>query len=260
MRASTSLRCVCAIRSGACRASSAGSVPPISRCPVSRHSAIDEPSSTRRTSSGFSTIVPTCGCSTAFTPCSPATRGDPVEVAQQRGPARSRPARAGSRSRSARSRPTAPAPSSRSPRTSRAAARTPGTGSWSGACSSVGVNPPMACRWCCASTSAIASGVGGQEPVGAQLGGGQPHLLHLGEHPVGRQLVAPPRHLAHTPGDGGSGDPVGHACSFTVTVVPVRHDSVAATARSNAASASRPVTRGGVPSSTQRANASSSAA
>ena len=102
-------------------------------------------------------------------------------------------------------------------------------------------------------------GLGGQETVGPQLGGREPDLRHLREHTLGRKLVAPARHLAHTPRDRGSGDPV-HAFSFNVTVVPVRQDSVAAMARSNAASASRPVHRGGVPSRTQRANASSSAA
>ena len=50
-------------------------------------------------------------------------------------------------------------------------------------------------------------GLGGQEPVGPELGGGQADLAHLGQHPVAGQLVAPAGHLAHPPGDGGAGDP-----------------------------------------------------
>ena len=48
--------------------------------------------------------------------------------------------------------------------------------------------------------------VGGEEPVRAELGGGQPDLLHFGQDTLGRELVAPAGHLAHTPGDGRAGD------------------------------------------------------
>ena len=60
------------MRPGTSRANCRGSVPPISRWPVSRHSLICEPASTRSTSLRVSTIVPTCGCSTASTPLSAA--------------------------------------------------------------------------------------------------------------------------------------------------------------------------------------------
>jgi hypothetical protein len=49
-------------------------------------------------------------------------------------------------------------------------------------------------------------GLAGQEAVGAELGGGQADLAHLGQHPVGTELMAPAGHLAHAPGDGGAGD------------------------------------------------------
>ena len=50
-------------------------------------------------------------------------------------------------------------------------------------------------------------GLGGQEPVGSELGGEQPDLAHLGEDLVGAELVAPAGHLADAPGDRRAGDP-----------------------------------------------------
>ncbi len=48
--------------------------------------------------------------------------------------------------------------------------------------------------------------VSGQEPVRAELGGGQADLAHLGEHLLSGQLVPPTRDLADPPADGCSGD------------------------------------------------------
>ena len=47
-------------------------------------------------------------------------------------------------------------------------------------------------------------GVDGQPALGAELGGGQTDLLHLGEHALGAHLVAPVRDLTYAPTDGGS--------------------------------------------------------
>ena len=55
-----------------------------------------------------------------------------------------------------------------------------------------------------------------QEPVGAELGGRQANLVHLGQDALGRELIAPAGHLAHAPGDGRARDLVsgsGHAWS-----------------------------------------------
>ena len=59
-------------------------------------------------------------------------------------------------------------------------------------------------------------GVGRQEAVRAELGGGEADLVHLAEHLVGGQLVAPAGDLADTPADGCAGDAVdvvGHCSS-----------------------------------------------
>ena len=50
--------------------------------------------------------------------------------------------------------------------------------------------------------------VGGQEPVGAEFGGGQSEVAHLGEDPSRAELVAPAGDFADAPGDGCAGDPV----------------------------------------------------
>ena len=57
--------------------------------------------------------------------------------------------------------------------------------------------------WCAASTRAIAAGSAGRKPVRAELGRGEPDLVHLAEHPLRGELVAPAGHLADPPGDGG---------------------------------------------------------
>ena len=50
-------------------------------------------------------------------------------------------------------------------------------------------------------------GVGGEEALRAELGGGEPDVAHLVEHPARGELVAPVGDLADPPGDRGSGDP-----------------------------------------------------
>ena len=59
-------------------------------------------------------------------------------------------------------------------------------------------------------------GVGRQEAVGTQFGGGQPDFPHLGEHSIGVELMPPARYLAHSPGDWCACDLQG----FTVTSLP----------------------------------------
>ena len=66
---STSFRWTWTTRSPWRRTNSAGSKPPISRCPVSRHQPTSVSRSIRSTSAAVSTCVPTCGCSASVSPC-----------------------------------------------------------------------------------------------------------------------------------------------------------------------------------------------
>jgi len=51
-------------------------------------------------------------------------------------------------------------------------------------------------------------GVGGQEPVGAEFGCGQPKLAHLGQNLLRPELVSLARNLAHSPRNRGSGNAI----------------------------------------------------
>jgi hypothetical protein len=51
----------------------------------------------------------------------------------------------------------------------------------------------------------------GEEALRPELGGGQAHVAHLGQHAARVQLVSPAGDLAHAPGDRSSRDPIGHA-------------------------------------------------
>ena len=104
-------------------------------------------------------------------------------------------------------------------------------------------------------------GVRRQEPLGSELGGGQPGAAHLGEHPVGVELVAPAGHLAHTPRDRCPGNPNGaHAfrTSSRSTGAPRRRDSVAASASQATSTASVTVAPGMGPPLVTSTNAASS--
>ena len=61
------------------------------------------------------------------------------------------------------------------------------------------------CREC----PGLVSGSVGQEAVRSELRCGQADLAHLGEHGRRVQLVSPVPDLAHPPGDGSAGDPLG---------------------------------------------------
>ena len=179
---------------------------------------------------------------------------DPVEVAQQRLPSRCRRARDGRRS-----------PPARSPRRARRSRRAPATsavhrpldlgeGVVAGSWSTTGTNCPTALSPWAARRSALACGVGGEEAVGTELGGGQADLAHLGQDDARRRLAAPAGHLAHAPRDGGTGDALamlrsgGHRWCLTgsrdlgqVDDAPLGRDSSQASATRNACSASSTV-------------------
>jgi hypothetical protein len=186
----------------AARASSSGSDPPISRWPVSRQSGTAVRSRIRPTSSALSTAVPTCGCSVAVSPAAAAISSTSCRAVTS-------VSHSGSVSRRGPSYPccsvvaattitVAPGAASCA-----AARRTVVriSSARSGRCRTSGTKPPTRRSPYSSSRARSASGVGGQEPVRAELEGLQADRGQLAEDLLRRRLIAPVGHLADAPRD-----------------------------------------------------------
>ena len=202
--ASTSLRWVCTTRSVASRASATGSVPPISRWPVSRHSgdaaAVEHAAAPRRTSR------PSCRRAGAGGLHAPLGRplGEPVEVVEQRASSATvvqRRAlvvavRAGRRGQHERRR--------HRPRRTRRVRGRPRPAGRAGVVQHDGHEAADRAQPVFGQGRRLARRVVGQEAVRPELGGAQPDLAHLGQHPLRARAGSPspaprrrPRRSAH---------------------------------------------------------------
>ena len=199
--------CVWAIRSGTWRVSSAGSVPPISRCPVSRHSKIAGAVEHLLHVVGALDHGPDVRMQHGRDPAVRGERGEPVQVAQQRRPALV----VQDRARVVAGQAAVGGQDERR----RAGRDEPVEHPVDGGCRVVPGDVQHHRHEPADGVQVVlGEGVGelrrirGEEAVGADLGGRETDLAHLGEHSLGRELVPPAGDLADTPGNGRSGDPL----------------------------------------------------
>ena len=233
------------MRPGTARASCSGSVPPISRWPVSRHSLIFDPQHAVHLAAGLDH--------------GPDVRMQHREHAAIRGrrrragrdwpaalPIGRRRVWAANRIRRCPSPRPAPERSPRKPPAHRAGAAMSGSGSCPASCSSTGTKVPTQLSPYESSSAVSSSGSDGRKPSGPNSVADRPTSRISASTRSGVELMSPAGHLAHTPGDR-------RACDFQVHVIsPLRYvtgtprcnDSVAASASHATSTASATVHAG----------------